>query len=353
MRGLNWLSALVFSAFSMPAAAEECIGRNLLDAMPPARLAEIRAAADAVPFARGNFWQADKGPNRITLIGTYHFDDPRHDLATDRFRDTVEQADALLVEAGPDEMVRLQAELANRPDLVILTKGPTLRERMTEEDWKKLTAVMKARGIPEIMVAKMQPWYLAMTLSVSPCLLRQIQSGKKVEGLDQRLTDIALAADVPIKALEPWDTAFKLFSDMTPGQEIEMIRMAIPAAELADDYTATLAYAYFSGESRLVWEFSRYDAYENSGLTRDQVDSQAADTEEKLMNRRNESWIAPLVAAADAAAEKDKGVVAAFGALHLSGEKGVLQLLQDQGYTLTPLTVQPSAAGTKGQANGG
>ena len=68
-------AALCFLAAPL---AAECVGHNLFDTMDPARRAEVQAAADAVPFAKGNFWQATKGDQVITLAGTYHFDDPRH-----------------------------------------------------------------------------------------------------------------------------------------------------------------------------------------------------------------------------------------------------------------------------------
>ncbi|MGB3313328.1 MAG: TraB/GumN family protein, partial [Albidovulum sp.] len=65
------------------------------------------------------------------------------------------------------------------------------------------------------------------------------------------------------------------------------------------------------------------------GVTRDEVDTQLAEMEEALMNRRNRSWIPVIEAAA-----KDGPVFAAFGALHLSGEEGVLALLEREGFAI-------------------
>ena len=56
--------------------------------------------------------------------------------------------------------------------------------------------------------------------------------------------------------------------------------------------------------------------------------------QERLMDRRNRAWIAPLTQAAEAAAPKGTEVVAAFGALHLPGEEGVLRLLERDGWTV-------------------
>ena len=70
----------------------------------------------------------------------------------------------------------------------------------------------------------------------------------------------------------------------------------------------------------------------DSGYTPEQVDSDFAEMEKALMSDRNQAWI-PVIEAAAA-----KGpVFAGFGALHLSGEKGVLNLLAQDGYTITQL----------------
>ena len=91
-------------------AATACAGRDLMADVPPARMAEMQAAADAVPFSKGLFWQAKKGEARIILAGTYHFGDDRHDAAVTRLRPVIARAGALLVEAGPKEEARLAEE---------------------------------------------------------------------------------------------------------------------------------------------------------------------------------------------------------------------------------------------------
>lgn len=63
-----------------------------------------------------------------------------------------------------------------------------------------------------------------------------------------------------------------------------------------------------------------------------------------MMDKRNESWIAPLTRAARQAADAAPGgqVVAGFGALHLPGERGVLRLLEKDGWQVTRIALAPS-----------
>lgn len=333
-------------ALALPAQALDCTGRNLIEALPADERAALERAAASIPHGHGLFWQAEKGDQRITLIGTYHFQDPRHAAALERFGPEIDRAGALLVEAGPEEEARLAAALAADPGLIVDPTGPTLPERLDAQEWAALARALEVRGVPAVIASRMKPWYVAVMLGVSPCMIEAVRERGDAGGLDHLLTARAAEAGVPVRALEPWDTVFTLFEGMTPAEEEDMLRAAMPAAEYADDYTVTLADAYFAGDSWLIWEFGRFDAYRNAGLTRAEVDAQMALAQEKLMDGRNAGWIAPLEQAAAEAAARGKGVVAAFGALHLPGEHGVLRLLENRGWRVGPIGIE--GGGTDG-----
>ena len=327
-------SASASAADAGPMAPPLCAGRDLLADLPPDQRQAIDAATASVPHANGIRYRATKGDARIEIVGTYHFNDARHDPLVAAITPEIASAAALMVEAGPDEEKKLTAALARDPALMVDATGPTLPERLSAEEWADLSAAMAERGMPAIMVSRMRPWYVSMMLGISPCMLKGIKDAGDTSGLDHRLMRIAEADGTPIRALEPWDTVFGLFEGLTPQQELDMIRAALPAARLADDYAFTTAEAYFRGDIWAIWEFGRQDAYASSGLDRAAVDAQMRLAEERLMEGRNVAWIAPLTAAATEAAAEGKPVVAAFGALHLPGEKGVLQLLENDGWTI-------------------
>lgn len=324
------------AAWGFAADASVCTGTNLIAALSADQRAEIDAMVAGVPFARGLLWQAGKGDQRMILVGTYHFDDPRHDAMLARMEPFLAEADALYVEAGPQEERRLTEAMAADPTLMVAPSGPTLPERLDDRDWAVLSAAMAERGLPAVMTARLRPWYVAMMLGISPCMIRQMAL-EGAQGLDHRIVARAVDLDVPVRSLEPWDTVFTLFRDLTPDQELEMIRAALPAAAHADDYAVTLTDAYFAGDVWTLWEFGRFDAYRNSGLSREQVDAQMDLARDRLMDARNQDWIAPLEQGAQEAARQNRGIVAAFGALHLPGERGVLRLLERNSWTISRL----------------
>jgi uncharacterized protein len=320
--------ATAFSLVAAPLAAE-CAGQNLFADMPADRLAAIQAAANAVPYPTGNYWRATRGDEVITIIGTYHFDDPRHFPTLATITPEIAAANTVLVEAGPEEEKQLLDLVGRDPSRIMITDGPTLLEQLPPDLWAGLSDALAQRGVPGFMAAKMQPWYAIVMLAVPPCAMTQMVDPK---GLDGLVIDAAEAAGVPVRGLEPFDTVFTIFDSMTREELVAMLHSTLAIEDRSEDYSATLADSYFAGESRMIWEFLRFVSYDMPGYTPEQVDAEYARMEELLMDTRNRGWIPVLT---EAAAEGP--VFAAFGALHLSGEAGVLNLLQQEGFTLKPL----------------
>jgi uncharacterized protein YbaP (TraB family) len=328
MTRLLALLAFALSCLAAPLSAE-CRGKNLLSEMPTEDLASLTAAADAVPFPRGNLWRATRGDQVITLLGTYHFEDPRHTAILATVTPAILAADTVLVEAGPDEEAALLDLMARDPSKMMIVEGPTLLEQLPPDVWEGLSQALALRGIPGFMAAKLQPWYVAVLLSVPPCAMVALQ---QPEGLDRLVINTALDADIPVRGLEPFDTVFTIFGSMTRDEMVAMIQSTLAVEDRSEDYFVTLADTYFAGESRIIWEYMRKVSYGLPGYTPAQIDAEFARMEELLMTRRNQAWIPVLTAAA-----AEGPVFAAFGALHLSGEAGVLNLLQQEGFALEDL----------------
>jgi len=317
-------------ALSGPLAAE-CVGPNLFEVMPPDRLAAIEAAANAVPFATGNHWRATRGDEVITLIGTYHFDDPRHAATLAVIAPEIAAATTVLVEAGPEEERQLLERVGSDPGTLMITEGPTLVEMLPPEVWADLSQALLRRGIPGFMAAKFRPWYVTVLLAIPPCAMAQVTGGK---GLDGLVIATAEAAGVPVRGLEPYDTVLDIFAAMTTAEQLALIETSLALEDQADAHFITLADSYFAGESRKIWELMRFASYDLPGYTRAEIDAEFLRFEELLNASRNRAWIPVLTAAA-----AEGPVFAAFGALHLSGHEGVLALLEAEGFRLTELAL--------------
>lgn len=310
-----------------------CGGRDMMADLTLDQRAKIDAAVASTPYAQGIRWTATRGNARIEIVGTYHLEDERLDAIVQPLVPVLHQAAALLVEAGPAEEKALRDAIAADPSLIVDDRGPTLPERLGTADWDRLSAALKRRDILPVMASRFRPGFVATLLSVTPCEKRRLQADGAKGGVDHRLIAAAQDSGVPILPLEPWQTALEVFDGVDEPDDLNMMRQLLFSEEGEEDYAGTIREAYLRGEIWAVWELLQQGAIV-PGLDDATLDRLNALIEERLMIRRNAQWIEPLTKAAEMAATDGKPVLAAFGALHLPGENGVLRLLERDGWTI-------------------
>ncbi len=271
---------------------------------------------------------ARRGDQVVTLVGTYHMDDPRHAATLAALQPALKAAHTLLVEAGPDEIAALQDQMRANPGLIVLPPGQSLYQTLPPETWSRLSAALKARGISGAVVTRLRPWYIMMLLSLSSCGPPDGQPG----GLDMMLMTAARDRALPVRGLEPAETVFDIFNHLTLDDQVALLNTALAEAATAEDGMFTMAEAYFRGENRLMWEFSAWETARLPGISPDQAARQMDLLERTVITNRNRAWI-PVIESAAA----EGPVLAGFGALHLAGDDGVLNLLAQNGWAISPL----------------
>lgn len=319
------LAAGLLLALAGPAAADSCQGRDLLPTLAPDQRATLDRALAESPFASGNHWRAEKAGSSIDVIGTLHLYDPRMEPVAARLRPLIAAADEVWQEATDREIAQVKDAMARDPSLMVTT-GPTLPERLAPDEWQALSAEMSDRGIPPFMVSKFRPWYVTMLLGIPACAMADSLEGPT--GLDQIIGRMATEEGTPTRALEPFDTVFRIFSTLTPEEEIDMVRLSLAQSDDAEDTFATMVESYFAENHRALWEFSRL-----STLARAEDPARTAQDfarmESALLTGRNRDWAGVLRVAAPG-----KRLVVAVGAAHLGGKDGLLDLLEADGYSL-------------------
>lgn len=315
---------------ALPAFAR-CTGTSVLADIPAADLADLSARVAATPYPTGNLWHAEKGGTTIHVVGTMHIYDPRLDPMLAEIAPLIPAADLILLETTAEAEAQLQSALAERPELLFITDGPTLPDLLPEPVWQTLADQARARQIPAFMAAKFQPWYLALMLGIPPCAMEAMTSGTR--GLDHMIMDVADTAGIPTQALEPYDTLFSLFGDAPMDEQIDMLHATIAMNREADALFATLLERYFAEAHVEAWHISRLAAYQMPDSPRAEIDAMFSEMEDTLLIQRNLDWM-PVITAA---ATRHDNLIVAVGAAHLGGTKGVLNLLAQDGYTLTRL----------------
>jgi len=287
----------LFALTSSPAFAI-CTGVSFLERVSDAERDQIKNAVTETPFASGLLWQATRDNSTLNIVGTMHIFDPRLSGIFADVAPALATADLLLVEATEQEETALQNAIASTPNLAFITDGPTLPEQMDEDSWQALSAAASARSIPPFMAAKMQPWFLSISL--------------------------------------PWRTLIDFMAQGTAEEQLEMLQLSLLAPELQSEMFVTMLDSYFDQEVTILWEASRIAVNYVDGLDPQRGQELFTETEQLLLIDRNRNWM-PIITEATAAHDN---VMLAVGAAHLPGTYGVLNLLQDDGWDIRPLPAQ-------------
>ncbi len=322
------IAVFAFSLGAMPAAAA-CVGESYLDRMTPDQQMELSAAVADMPYAEGVVWTAIKDTASITIVGTMHIYDPRLEDLRAALASTISSADLIMLEATPEEEAKLQNLIASDPSRMFIVDGPTLPELLDEDTWQLIAAAATERGIPSFMAAKMQPWYLSLTLAIPSCAMSDMMAGAR--GLDHMIMQDAEAAGVPMQAVEPYTTLFDLFKDDSFDEQVDMLRISMLVPELQQQMFVAMLDRYFAEDIGRLWEMSRIALSDVPDLDPVEANAMFDEMEEALLITRNQNWI-PVIKEASTTHDD---IVLAVGAGHLIGDEGVLRLLENDGWTIT------------------
>lgn len=322
-------AALVLGLVAAAAGAEaECTGPSLLDRLDAARRAAFDAEAEAVPHGRGTLWRASRGPARIFLAGTLHLPDARFSGTLSTLAPVILGADMVLVEATAAEESAMAQAVATAPDLALLPPGLTLADRLDPDSWALVAEAAQARGLAPADAARLRPWLLMMALQAPPCAARLMGPG-----LDRLVMEAAAEAGVPMAALEPWDTLFRLFASEDEERQLDMLRLSILDPASAEGLLVATRESYFAGRTAEAWELTRLATGFRAKGARPAEPAALDSLRGVLLSRRNAAWV-PVI---EAAAARSPRLVVAAGAAHLPGEDGVLRLLERSGWSVEPL----------------
>lgn len=317
------LLALLFLPLTV-FAAPACDGADLAADLSDRERQEIRALSEATPFARGNHWTARRGDQTLHLIGTMHVNDPRMEATAGRLAPLLGEAELLLMEVTPEDMSAFRS--FENMSSFLLTDGPTLIDLMGEESWTAFSTVLKQHRVAPWMAAKMRPWLLNQVLSLPTCIRKDKQARS---GLDLRLAAEAEARGVPVASLETVGEVIGIMNAKPLDQQVKELQIVLPLYANSNGYFVTMREGYFAQDVPFQMEVLRRRAKADSRMPEAQWDAMREDFQTSLVKNRNALWLPRLLA------REERSIVVAVGAAHLSGEHGLLNLLDRAGYSLT------------------
>jgi uncharacterized protein YbaP (TraB family) len=275
--------------------------------------------------ARMPFYVATRGKTTIYLLGTLHVGDPNDYPPSHPFRAPILGALAasptLALELSPDDLLVSQDDVSKYG----VCAYQCLPKLLPDPLWRKLET--RLRGNPAALdeIRKMRPWLAALLVETYDSLSAGLQTEY---GTEAQLQNVYLRQKGKVVGLERLAEQMRAFTGLTLAQQREMLAQDLvqtPAENVADVRTLHRLWRVGDADAIAAWE-----AAKSEKLARDQRIS--AQVDNKIVFDRNRRFVNRMLAIA----APNKPVFVAIGALHLGGQKGVLQLLRQRGFVVEP-----------------
>jgi uncharacterized protein YbaP (TraB family) len=271
----------------------------------------LSSALASEQFDHGLLWKIERqGLEPSFLFGTMHSEDPQ----VVRLPAAVEQA--LVSSHGVSLEVVLDPEsLLAMTGGFMLGDGSTLEAHIGAPLYRRTVAAVAAYGIPEIVLANMKPWAVAVTLMTPPTRTGLV--------LDLVLYQRAVADGKPVDGLETPLEQLSVFDGLSEQDQVTLLKDTLDNLPDIERMLDDVRDAYLARDLRRLVEAS-------DASMRDSDPQLVARFTSRLITDRNRRMAERMQSRLHRG-----GWFIAVGALHLPGEEGVLQLLSHRGYRVT------------------
>ncbi len=311
------------------ATAAQCQGHDMLVELA-AKAPDVHRRVVEEGRALGNtdavLWKIEKaGVSTSYLFGTMHLSDPRLTTLSTGVKEAIRQTKTLALEVADLSDSAMATAMSKAADLITYKDGQTLQNKLTPEEYATVQAIVQKSGMPGEFAGMFKPWLVNMLLALSDCERKKMAAGAQV--LDMRVAEEAQNNGAKVIGLESIDQQLGALAKVPDDQQIQMLKVGLKYADRADDMMETLVQLYIKRQLGAAMPFQIALAAEQG------VPASAFDGfKTSLLVDRNAKM-------RDAATVLlDQGpVFIAVGALHLPGPTGLVSLLRDAGFTVTPI----------------
>lgn len=273
----------------------------------------MAASVGPVKHERGLLWQITK-PGLVPsyLFGTIHSSDPRVTDLPAPLERSFDSANSFSM-----ELIFTGAGIVHMAEIMFFGQDQDLEQVIGKDLYQKTEAAMKQAGLSTRGLNKKKPWAIIMSLGTP----------RKTNGilfLDLILQRRAVLQFKPTYGLETMDEQLEVFDGLPMDDQVQLLNEALRYQSQNAEQMKQLLQAYL-----------RRDLAGLAAIS-DQYQNQAGPAYDKLMDRllvkRNHRMVERMQPRL-----LEGNAFIAVGALHLPGEDGLLTLLENAGFKVSPL----------------
>ena len=262
-------------------------------------------------FDRGLLWRVSRdGVAPSHVYGTIHVAHPRLVELPAVVQREFDAAKSLMLEFVPDAYSRERFVEAS-----MFIGSQTLEQTIGKEDFERAVEVLGPIGLSRDVVNKLKPWGVLINL-------RNPQRAAQGVPLDSQLLEAARARRLPLSQIEGVEEQIFTFDEFPMASQIALLKHSLAHVDELDALAQRTFDAYLAGDLAAIWRLREEFITRHPQI----APHQAVMTKRVVYDRS-------VVMAFRMQRELRRGgAFVALGALHLYGERGVLALLEADGY---------------------
>lgn len=274
-----------------------------------AALLAPRAMARA-RYDRGLLWRVTRaGTAPSHVYGTIHVADARLAELPAPVREAFDSSKSLMLEFLPDAYSRERFLEAS-----MFLDGQTLEQKIGAADFERAFEHLKPIGLSREFVNKLKPWGVLLNL--------RNPDGHHGSSLDTQLLQRARARRMPLYQIEGVEEQIFTFDEFPMAAQIALLKHSLEHRDELVRLSARTLDAYLTGDLGGIWRLR-----EEFVRRHPQIAAHQAVLTKRVVYDRS-----VVMAFRMQRQLRRGGAFVALGALHLYGEKGVLALLEEDGY---------------------
>lgn len=263
-----------------------------------------------------DFWLAQKGPQKIWLLGSIHIGSPDFYPLPPAINQAWQHANTLIVETSLQPTPEQSAMMAR---YITLKPGKNLKNSLTEPLYQRTLQMARSYQLNPQQLERLEPWFVAILLQQKAIQ----QAGYNADyGVDIHFLHLAEQARKNIEYLETPDQQFAYLAQLN-RLDVDFLDGTLKDIHDMKTKLPQLLNAWQRGDEQRMLSYLNYS---------DTPPALQHFFNVTLLRQRNQHWIPKLQAL------KTSNNFVVVGAMHLYGPDGLIAQLKNSGYQLTRQT---------------
>lgn len=265
------------------------------------------------------FWRVNSQQSTVYLLGSVHFADDSFYPLRPEIEQAFDSSETLVVEIdinSPNTVSNYQNIMKSEG---LYPGDETLKDNLSAETYNQLQGYLKKLNIPSELIEKKKPGIVVLTLAAIQMRNLGLNSEK---GIDIHFLKRALGSRA-VLGLETMEDQLRIFLDIDDADLL--LKNLFHSLDMVEEDISTLINAWKRGDEKLMQQLLFDDMLNEN--------AEIISLYESLYFQRNIKMTASIKRYL-----KGKGkYFVVVGAGHLVGDRGIVRLLQQAGYSVTRL----------------